>query len=488
MRLHAVEAEMFLSFGERVRLELGAGLTVVTGPNGAGKTNLGLAVDLARAVIDRASGDADAERLDRYRSAGHDDAGSFWVALELEFDQEWERTRIWAFVCAGYACAVRGQPGEPAADEADAYCRRVLQRETVMPLFSGRLLVRCESAQVRPWFAAWEFGHGGETWHVVLDGEGDGQLRRGRADLPSPSAGSGSMRDWLLGGKPQAEAELDFGLALENMTQPVSFSVQSVSLGSAPVPASLREMAPSLNVAEYGNRMFSFGYLLSSLLRRGLVLTDNLRLPIRTRFGYDELREPAELRDGASVAAVLYALKNGGAEEQERFRRVQAAFEDLTGRSVEVRVRYPAEGAGVIVEPVVAGDRGQRPVEFSGAGVQGALFLATLLAAAPGQVIVLDEPAVNLEPTVQRRALRQFRGGWSVPGHYPSRGSGAGRRSLRLAPGGARRPGLVRGSRAAARPAGAGRRAVAAAAADAGARARAGPAVRRRGDLVRGRD
>lgn len=49
--LQAVEAGRLLSFGDRVRLDVDAGLTVVTGPNGAGKTNLGLCLDLRQAVI-----------------------------------------------------------------------------------------------------------------------------------------------------------------------------------------------------------------------------------------------------------------------------------------------------------------------------------------------------------------------------------------------------------------------------------------------------
>jgi hypothetical protein len=84
--------------------------------------------------------------------------------------------------------------------------------------------------------------------------------------------------------------------------------------------------------AEYRNRGFTFEYVLSSLLRRGLVLTDNRRLPLRRRFTHEEIWEPAELRDGADVAAELYRLKIGDAENRERFGQVQATFRSLTGR------------------------------------------------------------------------------------------------------------------------------------------------------------
>ncbi len=64
----------------------------------------------------------------------------------------------------------------------------------------------------------------------------------------------------------------------------------------------------------------------------------------------------------------------------------------------------------MIIEPVVADSRGERPVAFSGAGVQEALLLSVLLAGQEGRVLLLDEPAVNLEATAQRRLLRRVRG------------------------------------------------------------------------------
>jgi hypothetical protein len=193
----------------------------------------------------------------------------------------------------------------------------------------------------------------------------------------------------------------------------MSFSVQALTGGRGRIPASLLDLAPGLSVTDYGNRGFSFEFVLSSLLRRGLVLTDNRRLPLRRRFTYEEIWEPAELRDGANVAAELYRLKVGDAANRERYAQVQATFTSLTGKSLEVRAGgAPADGQdqGMIIEPVVTSERGERPVAFSGAGVQEALLLSVLLADQAGKVLVLDEPAVNLEPTGQRRLLRRVRG------------------------------------------------------------------------------
>lgn len=133
---------------------------------------------------------------------------------------------------------------------------------------------------------------------------------------------------------------------------------------------------------------------------------------------HQEIWEPVELRDGADVAAVLYRLKVGDAEHRARYEQVQATFRSLTGRDLEVRVNdAPGDDGdpGIAIEPVVVDGKGERPVAFSGAGVQEALLLSVLLADQADKVLVLDEPAVNLEATAQRRLLRRVRG----PGQCP---------------------------------------------------------------------
>jgi hypothetical protein len=411
--LRSIEAERFLSFGGRVRLNVRSGLTVVTGPNSVGKTNLGLCLDLGRAVIGRVTDDPAFDRLVSYESAGHDDASSFSVVLDLDLDQEWERDRVWAFVCAAYASALQNSANEPSAAESDALVRDWLIKDSLAPLCSGRLLIQFDSTMIRPWFAAWEFGHADRVWHVVLQGEGSGQLRAGSADSLTLPAGARTMRDWLLRGKPQQDLIIDFRVALEKMDEPVSFSVQSLMGGSGRIPASLLELAPGLSATEYGNRGFTFEFVLSSVLRRGLVLTDNRRLPLRRRFTYEEIRDGAELRDGADAAAELYRLKIGNMAHRERFEQIRAMFTRLTGRVLDVRadnVRADDLGSGMVIEPVVVEGRRERPVVLSGAGVQEALVLSVLLADRTGKVLVLDEPAVNLEATAQRRLLRSVRG------------------------------------------------------------------------------
>lgn len=415
VELKFIEASGFLSFGERARLDVGRGLTVVTGPNGAGKSNLGRCLDVARAVIGRGSDDPAARRLELYGDASYEGGNSSEVRLGLALDEDWERELVWAFVCACYATVGPEESGR--ADERDEIVRDWLVQDSLAVLWSGSLVVGYEAAAASPWFADWEFGsQGAEMWHVVLAGEGAGRLVPGPAMHRLRAGGARGFFDWLLASKPGADPvpSLDFGVALKSAGMPVTFSVQPVTDGW--VPESVRRLGSLLGM-DYENRGFRFDQVMSVVLQRGVALTDNRRLPLRRHFGLEELGQPADLRDGSGVAAELYRLKNGCAAEQARFAEIRESFGYLTGRELAVRARpLPPDGgeAQMVIEPTVAGRHGERLVELSGAGIQEALVLSVLLDGTPGRVTVLDEPAVNLEPAVQRRLTGMVRG----PGQY----------------------------------------------------------------------
>ena len=357
-------------------------------------------------------------RLDLYQDAGYQGARSFEVRLGVDLDQPWERALVRSFVCAAFACSpeLQSQPQAPTPAESDAVARAWIPEMSLAPLWSGSLVVHHDLARQLPWFSAWEFGQAGQTWHIVLNGQGGWQLCRGRADPSAVPTGSRPMPGWLLDVKPQDELAMDFGPALQALDQPVTFAVSSLS-GTGVIPDSLRELASALGVSEYGSKNFSFDEVMSAVLCRGIVLTDNRRLPMARRFTLDQLNQPADLRDGSGVAAELYRLRNGDVRQQERYDKVSATFTHLTGRRLGLRTHpAPADGHGaaMIIEPTVIDGYGERPLEFSGAGVQEALVLSALLPGDAGRIVVLDEPVVNLEPTTQRRLIGTLRG----PGQY----------------------------------------------------------------------
>jgi hypothetical protein len=414
--LRCIEVDRFLSFGQRTQLNLGPGLTVVTGPNGAGKSNIGRCLDIARAVL-AAHDDPESERLDLYHDAGYEGASEFTVMLGIDLDQPWEQDLVRTYVRSTYVASKSGQdPGVVKSFEESADW---LGQRSLAPLMSGLLVIRYHGAAARPWAAAWQFTDDktGTTWHSVLVGDdGIQQLRPGTAEHPSRTGGAMFFGDWLMGTKPQDKTLLDFQAAMQVTDQAVTFSASTGTNTARDIPASIRELGLQLGLPPEG-RVFSFNQVIRLILHHGIVLTDNRRLPLRRRFPISALNQPADLRDGAAIGAEVFRLKNGGPQDRDRFREIQITFTELTGRQLEVRAR-PApdddDEPALIIEPTVVGHHGERPVDLSGAGIQEALVLSALLQNSPGRVIVLDEPAVNLEPTVQRRLTGRVRG----PGQY----------------------------------------------------------------------
>jgi hypothetical protein len=121
---------------------------------------------------------------------------------------------------------------------------------------------------------------------------------------------------------------------------------------------------------------------------------------------------------------LLLRLKNGTPAERARYRVIRRLFREFTqGRSCEVRLmRIPQteqsstalEGSGSsttdvpavwVTVNVLADDdetAPEVPIEFAGAGAWEALVLASALAERTASVVVLDEPAIALHPTLLR--------------------------------------------------------------------------------------
>jgi energy-coupling factor transporter ATP-binding protein EcfA2 len=421
--LRSIEAHGFLSFGQPVRLELGQGLTVLTGPNGAGKSNLGRCLDLALAAVAQTGSGPATERLDLYKDAGYEGASRFTVRLGIDLDQQRERDLVLVFARACFtAGGGSGRESEIRPEVLDEKARLWLKEDSLEPLWSGTLVINYRASAQWPWTVAWEFAHAGQPWHVVLRGGDAGQLQPGSAEQPQKGQGSGwgSFTDWLQHNKPDdGDMSLDVRAAMQKSLGPVTFTVRSLvhsharplNVGPGWIPETFHQLDVALGV-DPEQEDVGFDRVLSAVLRHGMVLTDNRRLPLSRVFSVDDLRQGADLRDGAAVAAELFRLKNGSKDEQERFAEIRDAFRGLTGRELGVRARpSPKEDSdeAFVIEATVAGLHGDRLVELSGAGIQEALVLSALLQTRPGQVTVLDEPAVNLEPTVQRRLIGRVR-------------------------------------------------------------------------------
>ncbi|MEU5332122.1 TOPRIM nucleotidyl transferase/hydrolase domain-containing protein [Streptomyces asoensis] len=387
-----ITAQGFLSFAE-LSMDLGQGLTVVTGPNAAGKSNLCQVLTAVSVFLGRYRDSEQRELLSLYEQAGHHGASAFTLTVSFELDQPWEQNLVTDFVKASYiSIAAQKHDGMgPSTEEFEQAAETSITIDSVAALFHGTLRLDFDSHRHTGWSCAWQFNYGEDTFHIQMDGPWREQLRPGAAQGWKTAA-----MDPVL--TPQPEL-VDFPVFLDGLDQPVMFSVPTLNDGSSPRPVSMTALAQALRLEE--RHSVPFVAVLGKIWAAGVSVTANRRLPARRHFSIEELASPLDLSDGSRVSAELYRLKNGAREQRESFRRAQTMFHTITRARLEVQASPDTDG--MVIDVVIDAGHGERRAEFSGAGLQEAVLMAALTAGGPGRIIVLDEPAVHLHPTMQRR-------------------------------------------------------------------------------------
>lgn len=405
MRVTALSADGFLSF-KQLKLQLEAG-ALITGPNGSGKSNLARCLDLAFTAAAWSAGDEAGARLEDYATAGYEGSDSFVVRVGVEMDQPAERQLLRVYLRAAVTSAFIGYDDDVVYG-VDRHFSAHFQESSADHVGIGELVVRRMGMFTAPWEVSWEFVIEERRLHLRLGGSLQGQLFGHILHTGEALGGRGIPA--LLGQSPPFNlATLPERLTLVDLLPAEGESHDfSVRQAAGVIPPGHQRLGALLNV-DLAQRGAHFGQVLSLLLSRSLLVTDNHRLPARPAYELRELAMPVPLRDGSGAAGELWRLHNGNALQRARYARAAAAFEDLTGRRLGLRTRLLLDSAKPLrVEPMVVDGSAELPVMFAGAGVQEALVLATLLAGDPGFVLVLDEPAVNLSPTMQRKLWRRL--------------------------------------------------------------------------------
>ncbi|MFD4257053.1 ATP-dependent endonuclease [Streptomyces sp. NPDC058534] len=223
--------------------------------------------------------------------------------------------------------------------------------------------------------------------------------------VPLGEAWVQTFPDRDLAYKPREEApRIDFSQLLNHDNE---ISLQTTApIDGSPFPDSLRDLALLLGKNDPDSQVFNFTQVLNVILQRGVVLTDNRRLPLARGYELGNLRVAADLQDGSQVPGELYRLKNGTLEQRSRYENIRALFTHLVGCPFEVQaIPDPVKADGLLIDVTLPEGGLEYPIAFAGAGRQEALVLSTLVAGDPGRVLILDEPAVHIEPTLQRRLV-----------------------------------------------------------------------------------
>ncbi|MFE6813471.1 ATP-dependent endonuclease [Streptomyces sp. NPDC057677] len=397
-----------MSFGE-IDMELGGESIVITGPNSAGKSNIGRVVDVIRSAIAARSGHPARDRLDLYSRAPRFGARRFTVSMSIELDQPWEKELVATFIRAAYVSSAEETAGRRIPrHRRDSDALRRLDPESLWPLFNGTLRVHYDAGSRQPWRALWQstrrmevdcsidLSSGSRIYHRFRRSEDAGAVSFGEAWVQSfPDRDITARAD---------SPPIDFTQILKHDKE-ISLNAV-VPSDSSSIPDSVRELSILLGKSDLDNQTFDFSQVWNAILQRGVVLTDNRRLPLARSYDLRTLRDPADLQDGSKVPGELYRLKNGPLEQRERFENIRNLFTHLVGCPFEVQATPdPETPEGLLVDVTLPEGGLEYPIAFAGAGRQEALVLSTLVAGDPGRVLILDEPAVHIEPTLQRRLV-----------------------------------------------------------------------------------
>lgn len=441
MRITSIGAHGLLSF-DNFEINLPYRTTVIVGPNGAGKSNLGRILDLIRCAVDNAHRSTPARRrlLDAYFNGRRADSQREGIEVRLgyELTDEHERGLVVAFIRAAAEHSLLGQWQNADTFKIEDWTRRQITATKLAELFHGTLVLCHEGTADADWqigldFAVktrqarkpyrwWLRGAAADTI-VALDDLGG-------AKPADPFA------DRLLGSPPlQSRPPVAPGgvFTLSRLVPKTGRAAVTcaLDLGRNPPTQGARQFAALMDIDPLGRQdvihHYGFASVMSSIMNDRVFHTDDARL--RPTAGPAQYRSQPHGNANDSLASELLLLKNAPASERSRYEGLRRRFWDFSGgRQVDVLISAstaaPAEGEAdtspdlqvtpqlvVTVASLDFEDRSavaQVPIEFAGAGAYEALILAASLSTDASSVVVVDEPAAALHPSMQRRVARHF--------------------------------------------------------------------------------
>lgn len=431
MRVTSAEAHDLFSFDRLCLGDLPQTLVVV-GPNGSGKTNLLRLFEIVRVAVDRTASYSNEayqalRRFTESRRIGAASENVPDVRLGIELTEPWERAALACFVRAAIASSLL-QHTSSNADTGNLtnWLSLHVNEALLEPLTRGEIIVEFTGTANEAWAIAYEFDALGERFRWVLEGsQSRGALLRAadahRVAVPCYTIGQKlDLDDQRVPQQPLTLAGL--------LPPPGEGRMLTLEAGTQWAEMT-REFTTRLGLPWEGAQRtgYSLAHVLHAALDRGLVLLSDLRQPPRAEYTVEDVAADPLPTDGSMIPVRLFRLKNGPAADRRKYRAIQEQFTRLTGQTFDIAFTHmPLSGdedaPGLRISVLVGHGDEDLPVEFTGAGIWEALLLSAVLPDSAGMTAVLDEPARNLHPTLQRRlltAMREATGQFILTTHSP---------------------------------------------------------------------
>jgi len=390
-------------------------LNTIVGPNGSGKTNL---IQALCAVKDVVNPNPEPRRSVWSQSAYRgSDQVPLEISLDIQFTEAWEKNLLTTFLIAVLCndSVFQNAVSKLASDETSISSDRATQQaqlsallqENLLPediewLFAGRLIVVYKG--VNTWVYWYESRSNVQSFRLNLDSFSfydDSVLDRCLQILTAKQDQFPSDGQLLL-------------RAISSITPKPPLRVEYTST----LLVTHQAFQQLTGVTLENTRTYGASSVFHLLLERALVFSDNIRSQPQYKFSYDALHEqPIDLSSGEQLARYLFLKKNGSQTDREQYKDIWELFVKITGRSFDVGFDQPAiiparpsaeEKSKVVLSIRVRSDWGDILLAFSGAGRAEALFICTLIASRNEQVILLDEPALNMHVMMQKAILNEL--------------------------------------------------------------------------------
>lgn len=354
------------------------------------------------------------------RRLGAPPAGISSIRLGVTLTEPWECELLAAFVRAAIASSLLRDTATNSDKSASiAWIHQHVSETALAPLGSGVIVIEFADEGPGPCEVGYEFEVDGERFRWVLDGKAS------RGDLMRlADAGRVSIPSWTVAQKLDLDERRvprqPFTLA---SLLPPPGEARSVTLDSGPQWAGpTREFTTLAGITpERQQNSFSLADVLHVVLSRGLMLLSDLREPPRKEYTVEDVASDPSPADGSHIPVRLFRLKNGDAAERRQYAAIQDLFKRLTGRTFDITLdttqsaRDEEASANLRISATVDHHGHDLAIDSAGAGIWEALLLSATLPESAGLVAVLDEPARNLHPALQRRLLTEMR---RAPGQF----------------------------------------------------------------------